>query len=99
MNKISANECAGRHVRFNVLMPTYMSGQLEDMNAVSDLGCVVEDTVECNSWGKSRSDQMCHFPNTGGLHRTSEDAPFKTQLHSRQQYRKFTYCDNSILRK
>jgi hypothetical protein len=79
MSKISANECAGQHVRFNAIMPTYTSGQLEDMNAVPDLGRVVEDTVECNSWGKSRSDRMCCFPNTGGLHRTSGDAPFETQ--------------------
>ncbi len=67
MSKISANERAGRHVRFNVIMPTYTSGQLEDMNAVHDLGHVVEDANERNSWGKSRSDWMCCFPNTGGL--------------------------------
>ncbi len=30
----------------------------------------------CGLW---RSDQMCHFPNTGGLHHTSGDAPFETQ--------------------
>ncbi len=79
MSKISANERARRHVRFNAIMPTYMSRQPEDMNAVCDLGCVVEDAVEHNSWGKSRSDWMCCFPNTGGLHHTSGDAPFKTQ--------------------
>jgi hypothetical protein len=79
MSKISANECAGRHVRFNAIMPTYMSGQPEDMNAVLNLGRVVEDTVERNSWGKSRSDRMCCFPNTRGLHRASGDAPFETQ--------------------
>ncbi len=79
MSKIFANERAGRHVRFNAIMPTYVSGQPEDMNAVCDLGCVVEDAVERNSWGKSRSDRMCPFPNTGGLHRTSGDAPFETQ--------------------
>jgi hypothetical protein len=66
-------------VRFNAIMPNYTSGQLEDMNAVRDLGRVVEDAIERNSWGKSRSDRMCRFPNTGGLHRTSGDAPFKTQ--------------------
>jgi hypothetical protein len=49
------------------------------MNAVRDLGCVVEEVVERNSWGKCRSDRMCCFPNTGGLHRTSGDAPFETQ--------------------
>ncbi len=56
-----------------------MSGQPEDMNAVCDLGRVVEDAVERNSWGKSRSDRMCRFLNTGGLHRTFGDAPFETQ--------------------
>ncbi len=98
MSKISANERAGRNVRFNAIMPTYTSGQLEDMNAVCDLGCVVEDAVEHNSWGKSGSDRMCHFPNTGGLHRTSGDAPFETQNFTHdKKYRKFTYCNNSIL--
>ncbi len=79
MSKISANERAGRHARFNATMPTYTSGQPKDMNAVCDLGHVVEDAVEHNSSGKSRSDRMCCFPNTGGLHRNSGDAPFETQ--------------------
>jgi hypothetical protein len=56
MSKISTNEHAGRHVRLNAIMPTYTFGQPEDMNAVHDLGRVVEDAVERNSWGKSRSD-------------------------------------------
>jgi hypothetical protein len=41
-------------------------------------GSVVEDAVERNSWGKSRCEQMCHFPITGGLHHTSGDAPLET---------------------
>jgi len=41
-------------------------------------GSVVEDAVERNSWGKSRCEQMCRFPNTGGLHRTSGNAPLET---------------------
>jgi len=41
-------------------------------------GSVVEDAVERNSWGMSRCEQMCHFPITGGLHRTSGDAPLET---------------------
>ena len=41
-------------------------------------GSVVENAVERNSWGKSRCEQMCRFPNTGGLHRTSGDAPLET---------------------
>jgi len=39
---------------------------------------VVEDAIERNFWGKSRCEQMCRFPNTGGLHRTSGDAPLET---------------------
>ncbi len=79
MSKISTNECARQHVRFNAIMLTYTSGQPEDMNAVCDLGHVVEDAVERNSRGKSRSDRMCCFPNTRGFHRTSGDASFETQ--------------------
>jgi len=41
-------------------------------------GSVVEDAVERNSWGKSRCELMCHFPNTGGLHCTSGGAPLET---------------------
>jgi len=41
-------------------------------------GSVVEDAIERNSWGKSRCEQMCCFPITGGLHRTSGDAPLDT---------------------
>jgi hypothetical protein len=40
--------------------------------------CVIEDAVECNSWGKSGCKWMCHFPNTKRLHRTSGDAPLET---------------------
>jgi hypothetical protein len=46
MSKISTNERAGQHVRFNAIMPTYTSGQLEDMTAVPNLGRVVEDAVK-----------------------------------------------------
>jgi hypothetical protein len=41
-------------------------------------GSDVEDAVERNSWGKSRCEQMCRFPNTGGLHRTSGGALLET---------------------
>ncbi len=41
-------------------------------------GSVVEDAVERNSWGKSRCEQMCCFPNTRELYRTSGDAPLET---------------------
>jgi hypothetical protein len=42
-------------------------------------GRVVEDAVERNSRGKSRCEQMCRFPNNGGLHRTSGNAPLETR--------------------
>ncbi len=38
---------------------------------------VLEDAVVRNSWGKSRCELMCRFPNTGGLHRTSGGAPLE----------------------
>ena len=41
-------------------------------------GSVVEGAVERTSWGKSRCDRMCRFPNTGGLHLTSGNAPLET---------------------
>ncbi len=42
MSKISANERAGWHVRFNAIMPTYTARQPKDMNAVCDLlGCTL----------------------------------------------------------
>ena len=52
--------------------------QLELLTRGMREGSVVEDAVERNSWGKSRCEQMCRFPNTGGLHRTSGDAPLET---------------------
>jgi hypothetical protein len=39
---------------------------------------VIEDTIECNSWGKSKCEWMCCIPNTEGLYRTSVDAPLET---------------------
>jgi hypothetical protein len=41
-------------------------------------GSVVEGAVERTSWGKSRCDWMCCFPNTGGLYRTFGNAPLET---------------------
>ena len=55
------------------------SDERDSMKAVKDLERVVETAIERNSWGKSRSDMMCRFPNTGGLHCTSGKAPFDTQ--------------------
>ena len=52
--------------------------QMELLTCGTREGSVVEDAVERNSWGKSRREQMCRFPITGGLHRTSGDAPLET---------------------
>ncbi len=79
MIKILAIEHVEGHVSIKGVVPTHTSEQPEDMNTVRDLGRVVEGAVERNSWGKSGSGMMCHFPNTGGLHRTSGNAPFDTQ--------------------
>jgi len=51
---------------------------LRDPSCGMHEGSVVEDAVERNSRGKSRCEQMCRFPNTGGLHCTSGDAPLET---------------------
>ena len=39
---------------------------------------VAELAVEHITWGKSRCELLCRFPHTGGLHRTSGDAPLDT---------------------
>ncbi len=52
--------------------------QMELLTRGTHEGSVVEDTLERNSWGKSRCELMCCFPITGGLHRTSGDAPLET---------------------
>jgi hypothetical protein len=52
------------------------------MKAVKDLERVVGTAVERNSWGKSRGGLMCRFPNTGGLHHTSGNAPLDTRIMS-----------------
>jgi len=48
-------------------------------------GSAVEDAVERNSWEKFRCEQMCRFPNTGGLHRTSGGAPLETPTLRNQE--------------
>ena len=42
------------------------------------VGSVVEDAVERKSRGMSTCEQICCFPNTGGLHRTPGDVPLET---------------------
>ncbi len=59
-------------------MPTHNSQQLRTNCSMHAGRRVIEDSTECNSWGKSRCEWMCCFPNTGGLHRTSGDTPLDT---------------------
>jgi hypothetical protein len=58
--------------------PTLRDPELMTRGWMLREGSVVEDAVERNSWGKSRCEQICRFPNTGGLRRTSGDAPLET---------------------
>jgi len=58
---------------------------------------VVEDAIEHNSWGKSRCEQMCRFPNTGGLHRTSGDAPLETPLPANYLSMISVLCNDSYI--
>jgi hypothetical protein len=47
-----------------------------------------DNAIEQATRGKSRCESKCHFPNTGGLHRTSGDAPLET-------HPPFSYVQNS----
>ena len=47
-----------------------------------------DNAIEQATRGKSRCESKCHFPNTGGLHRTSGDAPLET-------HPPFSYVHNS----
>ncbi len=69
---------SAHHVETNTPTLTNNCWQPELLTRGMREGCVVEDAVEHNSWGKSRCERMRHFPNTGGLHRTSRDALLET---------------------
>ena len=73
------NECnSSRHEEINTPMPTHNSWQPRTNCRMCAGRSLIEEAVERNSWGKSGCEWMCHFPNTGGLHRTSRDAPLET---------------------
>ncbi len=67
-------------------------------------GSVVEDAVERSSWGKSRCEEMCRFPNTGRLHHTSGGAPLETptlrdpELITRGGMREGSVAENAVER-
>jgi hypothetical protein len=73
------NECnSSCHDKINTPMPTHNSWQPRTNCRMCAGRSVIKDTVERNPWGKSGCEWMCCFPNTGGLHRTSRDAPLET---------------------
>ncbi len=69
---------SAHHVETNTPTLTNNCWQPELLTRGMREGSVVEDAIERNSWGKSRCEWMCCFPNTGGLHHTSGDAPLET---------------------
>jgi hypothetical protein len=75
---INTEHNSSRHVDFNTPMPTH-NPQQRKTNCLMHVGRrVIEDAIERNSWGKSGCECMCGFPNTGGFHHTSGDAPLET---------------------
>jgi hypothetical protein len=72
------------------------SDERDSMKAVKDLERVVETAVERNSWGKSRGGRMCRFPNTGGLHHTSRNAPLDTRIMSHNKDRLGTHTGTKL---
>jgi hypothetical protein len=66
------------HEEINTPMPTHNSWQPRINCRMCAGRSVIEDAVERNSWGKSGCEWMCRFPNIGGLHCTSGDAPLET---------------------
>ncbi len=75
---INKEHNSSRHVDFNTPMPTHISRKPKTNCSMRAGRHVIEDAVERNSWGKSGCEWMHRFPNTGGLHRTSGDAPLET---------------------
>jgi hypothetical protein len=76
---INSEHNSSHHVELNTPMPIHNSWQPR-INFLMRAGRrVIEDAIERNSWGKSGCEWICCFPNTGGLHRTSGDAPLETR--------------------
>jgi hypothetical protein len=68
---------SSQYVELNTPMPTHNSQQPRTNCLIRAGRCVIEDVVEHNSWGKSGCKWMCSFPDTGGLHHTSGNAPLE----------------------
>jgi hypothetical protein len=76
--KINNKHNRSCHVELNTPMRTHNSGQPKTNCSMHAGRRVIEDAIERNSGGKSGYEWTCHFPNTGGLHHISVNAPFKT---------------------
>jgi len=56
------------------------------------------NAVERATRGKSRCESKCCFPNTGGLHCTSGDAPLETHLEMAHEHENSVVCGNAVER-
>ena len=82
------------------------SANCDERNDVIDLehsvvcGNAVEqnrgNAIERATRGKSRCESKCRFPNTGGLHRTSGDAPLETHLKMAHEHENSVACGNAV---
>ncbi len=90
---INNEDNISRNVELNTPMPTHNSWQPRTNCPMRAGRGVIEDAIERNSWGKSGCVWMCHFPNTGGLHCTSGDAPLETHnLTHHNPWQPITNC-------
>ena len=82
------------------------SANCDERNDVIDLehsvvcGNAVEqnrgNAIERATRGKSGCESKCRFPNTGGLHRTSGDAPLETHLEMAHENENSVVCGNAV---
>ena len=54
------------------------------------------NAIERATRGKSGCESKCRFPNTGGLHRTSGDAPLETHLEMAHENENSVVCGNAV---
>ncbi len=55
-----------------------------------------DNTIEQATRGKSGRDRKCCFPNTGGLHHTSGDAPLETDLQRAIEHENSVVCSDAV---
>jgi hypothetical protein len=84
----------------------WMSANCDELNHALDLensfvcGNAVErnrsNAIERATRRKSRCESKCRFPNTGGLHRTSGDAPLETHPERAHELENSVVCDYAV---